>query len=211
MLRTAQLLPQRALDTGLRPGPFPTRAASLLPGLLTATRTGLTPASDDEHEPANHLVIRSPPVLQDAPRIEAKECIGWAIADHMRTDLVCDALDMAARNYELAEDCIFHSDRGTQYMSEQFAKHAAALNIRRSVGRTGICYDNALAESFNAAVKVERVNRTQYPTPEHARRDVVQYIEFRYNRRRLHSALGYRTPQEAYEDYYNKQIRLIAA
>jgi len=54
MLRTAQLLPQRALDTGLRPGPFPTRAASLLPGLLTATRTGLTPASDDEHEPTDH-------------------------------------------------------------------------------------------------------------------------------------------------------------
>jgi len=54
MLRTAQLLPQRALDTGLRPGPFPTRAASLLPGLLTATRTGLTPASDDEHEHRNH-------------------------------------------------------------------------------------------------------------------------------------------------------------
>src|SRR5664279_258723 len=54
MLRTAQSLPQRALDTGLRPGPFPTRAASLLPGLLTATRTGLTPASDDEHEQRKH-------------------------------------------------------------------------------------------------------------------------------------------------------------
>jgi putative transposase len=87
-----------------------------------------------------------------------KECIGWALADHMRTDLVCDALDMAAGNYDLAEDCIFHSDRGTQYMSEQFAKHTAGLNIRRSVGRTGICYDNALAESFNAALKVERVS-----------------------------------------------------
>ena len=116
----------------------------------------------------------------------------------MRTDLVVDALDMAARNYDLADECIFHSDRGTQYMSDQFAKHATALCIRRSVGRTGICYDNALAESFNAALKVERVNRTQYPTLEHARRDIVQYIEFRYNRRRLHSALGYRTPREAY-------------
>jgi hypothetical protein len=63
--------PTRALDTGLRPGPFPTRAASLLPGLLTATRTGLTPASDDEHEPADHPTMRSPPALQDAPRIEA--------------------------------------------------------------------------------------------------------------------------------------------
>lgn len=140
-----------------------------------------------------------------------KECIGWAIADHMRTDLICDALDMAARNYDLTENCIFHSDRGAQYMSEQFARHTAAMKIRRSVGRTGICYDNALAESFNAAVKVERVNRTQYPTLEHARRDIVQYIEFRYNRRRLHSALGYRTPQEAYNDYYSIQQTQSAA
>ena len=96
-------------------------------------------------------------------------------------------------------------------MSDQFAKHTAGMKIRRSVGQTGICYDNALAESFNAAVKVERVNRTQYPTLEHARRDIVQYIEFRYNRRRLHSALGYRTPQEAYEDYYNSQQTQSAA
>jgi putative transposase len=140
-----------------------------------------------------------------------KACIGWAIADHMRTDLVCDALDMAARNYHLAEGCIFHSDRGTQYMSDQFAKHTADLGLRRSVGRTGICYDNALAESFNAALKVERVNRTEYPTLEHARRDIVQYIEFRYNRRRLHSALGYRTPQEAYDDYINSHDTLSAA
>ena len=140
-----------------------------------------------------------------------KAYIGWAIADHMRTDLVVGALDMAARNYDLVEGCIFHSDRGTQYLSDQFAKHAAQLGIRRSVGRTGICYDNALAESFNAALKVERVNRTQYPTPHHARRDIVQYIEFRYNRRRLHSALGYRSPQEAYDDYTNSHDILSAA
>ncbi|MGH8963691.1 MAG: IS3 family transposase [Jatrophihabitantaceae bacterium] len=140
-----------------------------------------------------------------------KACIGWAIADHMRADLVCQALDMAARNYDLAAKCIFHSDRGTQYMSDQFAKHATKLDLRRSVGRTGICYDNALAESFNAAVKVERVNRTQYPTLEHAQRDIARYIEFRYNRRRLHSALGYRTPLEAYNDYTNNQSLQSAA
>lgn len=140
-----------------------------------------------------------------------RACIGWAIADHMRTELVVDALDMAAANYSLAADCIFHSDRGSQYMSDQFAKHAAELGIRRSVGRTGVCYDNALAESFNAALKVERVNRTQYPTLEHARRDIVRYIEFRYNRRRLHSALGYRTPQEAYDEYINSHFGQSAA
>ena len=125
------------------------------------------------------------------------------MADHMRTDLVTAALDMAAANYPLAEDAIFHSDRGTQYTSEAFAEHAEKLGLRRSVGRTGVCYDNAQAETFNAAVKVERVNRTSYPTREHARKDVTRYIEFRYNTKRLHSALGYRTPHETYTDYIN--------
>ena len=129
--------------------------------------------------------------------------IGYAMADHMRTDLVIAALDMAARNYPLAEEAVFHTDRGTQYTSAAFAEHTAMLGIRRSVGRTGVCFDNAAAESFNAAVKVERVNRTVYPTREHARRDVARYIEFRYNTRRLHSALGYRTPREAHNDYIN--------
>jgi putative transposase len=133
-----------------------------------------------------------------------KACVGYALADHMRTDLVIEALEMAARNYPLAEDAIFHSDRGTQYTSEAFGIKTAELGIRRSVGRTGVCFDNAQAESFNAAVKVERVNRTAYPTREHARKDVARYIEFRYNRKRLHSALGYRTPHEAYTEYLNR-------
>jgi transposase InsO family protein len=122
-----------------------------------------------------------------------KACIGYALAEHMRADLVIDALQMAARNYPLADDAIFHSDRGTQYMSHAFAEATAALGVRRSVGRTGSCFDNALAESFNASLKVERVHRTVYPTREHARKDVTRYIEFRYNTKRLHSALGYRT------------------
>ncbi len=135
-----------------------------------------------------------------------KACIGYAVADHLRTELVIDALRMAARNYSLTDGAIFHSDRGTQYTSEAFAAAAEELGIRRSVGRTGSCFDNALAESFNAALKVERVNRTVYPTREHARADVTRYIEFRYNRRRLHSALGYRTPQEVHNEYLNNQL-----
>lgn len=131
-----------------------------------------------------------------------KACIGYAMADHMRTALVVDALHMAADRYDITE-AIFHSDRGTQYMSEEFAQAAKKLELRRSVGRTGVCYDNAQAETFNSAVKVERVNRTEYPTREHARKDVTRYIEFRYNRKRLHSGLGYRTPEEAYNDYIN--------
>lgn len=133
-----------------------------------------------------------------------KACIGYAMAEHMRAELVVAALDAAARTYDIT-GAVFHSDRGTQYMSDEFARAARRHDVKRSVGRTGVCYDNALAESFNAAVKVERVNRTQYPTREHARRDVTRYIEFHYNRRRLHSGLGYRTPAEAYNDYLNSK------
>jgi transposase InsO family protein len=79
------------------------------------------------------------------------------------------------------------------------------LDLRHSVGRVGSCFDNAQAESFNATLKVERVNRTVYPTREHARKDVARYIEFRYNTKRLHSALGYRTPQEARTEYQNQR------
>ena len=82
-----------------------------------------------------------------------KEVVGYAMADHMRAELVCDALDMAARNHILQPDCVFHSDRGSQYTSAAFTATLAARNIRQSVGRTGSCFDNALAESFNATLK----------------------------------------------------------
>ena len=80
------------------------------------------------------------------------------------------------------------------------------LGIRQSVGRTGICFDNALAESFNASLKVERVHRTVYPTRRKAKEDIARYIELRYNRARLHSGLGYRTPQEVHNEYLNRQL-----
>ena len=80
------------------------------------------------------------------------------------------------------------------------------MDLRHSVGRTGICYDNAMAESFFAALKNERVHRTAYPTREHARRDVTRYIELWYNRKRLHSGLDYRTPQEALNEWRDSQV-----
>ena len=86
---------------------------------------------------------------------------------------------------------------GSQYCSQDFADVTGQLGVRRSVGRTGVCYDNAWAESFNGTSKVEGVNRTSYPTREHARIDITRYIELRYNQVRLHSALGYITPNEA--------------
>lgn len=135
----------------------------------------------------------------------SKKVIGYAMAEHMRTELVTDAMAMAARNGHIRKDVtIFHSDRGSQYTSQEFADYTKKLGIRRSVGRTGICYDNAWAESFNGTLKNERVNRTAYPTREHARIDIARYIELRYNRIRLHSALGYCTPNEV-EDAWIRQ------
>ncbi len=100
----------------------------------------------------------------------------------------------------------FNSDRGSNYTSCQFAAALKKYDIRHSVGRTGICYDNAMAESFFAALKNERVHRTQYPTREHARRDIVRYIEFWYNSKRRHSGLQYRTPQQVHDEYLEQQI-----
>lgn len=132
------------------------------------------------------------------------EVVGYAMADHMRTSLVVDALAMAARNHHLEKGCIFHSDRGTQYTSAEFATAIKDHEMRASLGRTGICYDNALAESFNSMLKNERVYRDVYPTRKKAIQTIARYIELFYNRRRIHSAHGYRTPHEVRTDYLNE-------
>ena len=135
-----------------------------------------------------------------------RKVAGWAMDDNYRAPLIKSAIEMAARNLGLPADAVFHSDRGSNYTSAEFAASLERLGIRQSVGRTGICYDNALAESFNAALKVERVHRTAYPTRKKAKEDIARYIELRYNRMRLHSGLGYRTPQEALDEYLNRQL-----
>jgi transposase InsO family protein len=135
-----------------------------------------------------------------------KAVIGWAVDDHYKTPLIEQAIEMAARNHPLAAKAIFHSDRGSNYTSGKFASTLKRLDIRHSVGRTGICYDNAMAESFNAALKNELVYRTEYPTREHARRDIVRYIEFWYNSKRRHSGLQYRTPKQVHDEYLEKQL-----
>jgi len=134
-----------------------------------------------------------------------KQVVGYAMADHLRTSLIIDALTMASRKITIRTGItIFHSDRGCQYTSQEFADVADSLGILRSLGRTGTCYDNAWAESFNGTLKNERVNRTVYPTRDHARIDVSRYIHLRYNQKRLHSALGYITPNEAEQNWFRQ-------
>jgi putative transposase len=125
----------------------------------------------------------------------SRRVIGWAIADHMRTDLVEDALKMAITlRGELPAQVVFHTDRGTQYASEQITTFAAENGITRSMGYTGICWDNAMAESFFATLKTEFYYRRIWPTRAGASRAVGAWIEERYNRRRRHSSIGQISP-----------------
>lgn len=126
-----------------------------------------------------------------------KEVVGWAMADHMRTELICDAITMAHSHRVIAHGAVFHSDRGSQYTSEEFALHLKLHGMVGSMGRTGVCWDNALAESFFASLKKELVYRTVFSTRKKAYQSIAEYIEIFYNRQRLHSGLGYRTPLEA--------------
>ncbi|MFE3003313.1 IS3 family transposase [Nocardia sp. NPDC059246] len=135
--------------------------------------------------------------------------VGWAIADHMRTSLVTDALDMAIGRRRPAKGVIFHSDRGSQYTSKEFAAYCAKNGVLRSLGRTGSCFDNAVAESFFATYKKELVHTRPWPTVQSLRKETFDWIEFYYNTVRPHSALGYLTPRQ-YELGY-REISQIAA
>jgi putative transposase len=131
--------------------------------------------------------------------LASRRVVGWAMADHMRAELVCDALRMAIENRQPAPGAMFHSDRGTQYTSTEFRDLLAEHKMIQSLSRPRQCWDNAVAESFFASLKLECVYRQALPTRAHARRAVFDYIEVFFNRRRLHSALGYCTPA-AYEN-----------
>ena len=137
--------------------------------------------------------------------IASRRVVGYAIADHLRTELVSGALAnaVAARNPE--PGVIFHSDRGCQYTSAEFASLAGDYQVSLSAGRTGQCWDNALSESFFASIKGELLDLQAWPTRAMARQAIVEYIAW-YNGTRLHSTLGYRSPAEFEEDNKIKKV-----
>lgn len=126
----------------------------------------------------------------------SRRCVGWAMASHLRAELVTDALNMALGRRDTAPGLIHHSDRGSQYSSVAFCQRLAEAGAVPSMGSVADPYDNALAEAFVATLKREAVERASWPTRESVRSAVFEYIEVFYNRRRLHSALGYCSPAE---------------
>jgi len=127
--------------------------------------------------------------------IASRRVVGFALADHVRTELVADALANAVAARDPAAGVIFHADRGCQYTSGDDALLADELQVTLSSGRAGQCWDNALAESFFASLKGECLGQQPWPTRTAARRATVEYIAW-FNGTRLHSALGYLTPDE---------------
>jgi putative transposase len=126
----------------------------------------------------------------------SRRIVGWAMADHMRTELVTDALAMAIHQRRPSPGVIHHSDKGSQYTSITFGQRCEQAGIRPSTGRTGTCFDNAITESFFASLECELIDRRTFRTRSQAEREVFAYIEGFYNPRRRHSANGQLSPAE---------------
>ena len=126
----------------------------------------------------------------------SRRIVGWSMADHMRTELVSDALQMALAHRRPERGLIWHSDQGGQFVSLAFGQQARAAGIAQSMGSRGDCYDNAVAKSFFATLKKELIHRRSWPTKAELRTEVFDYIEVFYNRQRRHRTLGQISPAE---------------
>jgi transposase InsO family protein len=135
-------------------------------------------------------------VLIDA---HSRRVVGWAMADHLRTELALDALAMAFRTRRPGGRLIHHTDRGSQYTAAAYQARLAACGITCSMSRAGQCLDNAMAESFFATLKTEFADAQRWSTRAAARTAIFEWIEVFYNRQRAHSALAYQSPT-SFED-----------
>ena len=132
--------------------------------------------------------------------IYSRKVVGWAMDKHMEQELVASALQMAAMHRRPGEGLLHHSDRGSQYAAHDYQQLLDAHKMQVSMSRKGDCYDNAVMESFFSTLKAECATGV-YSSRAEARQSIFEYVEVWYNRRRLHSALGYSSP-EAFEQRY---------
>jgi putative transposase len=125
----------------------------------------------------------------------SRRIVGWSMADHMETGLVSDALAMAVARRNPAPGLLHHSDRGVQYAGDDYRRLLQTHGMTASMSGKGDCWDNAVTESFWATLKTELVHHERYATREQARASIFEYVEVFYNRKRLHSSLGYQSPE----------------
>jgi len=182
------------------PGEHPLASPDLIDRDFTAQQPGTRLVGDITYIKTGEGWLYLATVIDLATRM----VVGWQLAEHMRTSLVVDALQMAITHGHIRPGAVFHSDHGAQYTSTAYNRFCAVKRVRTSLGRTGVCWDNAAAESFFAVLKNEMYHRETFTTRARARFAVADYIEVFYNRQRLHSALGYRTPAEALTDHQHR-------
>jgi transposase InsO family protein len=168
-------------------------AANLLGQTFLATRPNEIWLADITYIPTGEGWLYLATVLD----LFSRKVVGWAMRDHMRQELTIAALTMAIQRQRPGPGLIHHSDRGSQYAAGGYRQVLDAANIVQSMSRKGNCWDNAPMESFFHTLKTELVHHAAYATREAAKRDLFAYIEGYYNRQRIHSALGYITPEQA--------------
>jgi putative transposase len=134
----------------------------------------------------------------------SRRIVGWAIAEHMREELVSEAFSMAISKRKPFSELMHHSDRGCQYASSNYQALLENYGIVVSMSRKGNCWDNAVMERFFGSLKTERTDGKNYASHSHAKADVIDYIEGFYNSRRLHSTLNYLSPIQ-----YEKENRAL--
>jgi len=172
---------------GLRPAPADLVRRDFRPGAPDQTWAG-----DITYIPTGQGWLHLAAVLD----VGSRKLIGYSMAHHTRAELVVDALDTAAATRSgRTAGAVFHSDRGPQYLSGDFASALARHKMRQSVGRVGNCWDNSIVESFFSSLKRELVTQTRFATRDQARREIFTWIG-RYNTQRIHSTLNYQTPTE---------------
>ncbi len=189
-------------------------APDLAPDLVRRTFTASAPnvlwIADITYVPTHDEGVLSLAVIL---AVFSRRVVGWSMADHLRTELVVGALEMAVWNRRPSERVIHHSDHGCQYTSLLFGEHCQAhvqaAGIRCSMGSVGDCYDNAMAESFFATLECELLTPQPFRTHLEARTALFEYIAVFYNRQRRHSALGYLSP-DAYERRWTATTPVVA-
>ena len=139
----------------------------------------------------------------------SRKVVGWSMGNNNDTKMVKDTLSMAIKNKLKQQEVLLHSDQGSTYRAYEYLKCFKENNITQSMSRKGECYDNAVAESFFNTIKTELISKQTYQTKEQAKSSIFEYIEVFYNKIRLHSTIGYQSPYDYENSFYQKQAHKL--